>query len=49
MPKAIGELTVSFGGFDPEIVQDFLTESGELLEQLEADLQQFLGVAAEPE
>jgi two-component system, chemotaxis family, sensor kinase CheA len=29
---------VSFGGFDQEIVQDFLTESGELLEQLEGDL-----------
>lgn len=29
---------MSFGGFDPEIIQDFLTESGELLEQLEADL-----------
>ncbi len=24
--------------FDPEIMQDFLTESGELLEQLEGDL-----------
>lgn len=29
---------MSFGGFDPEILQDFLTESGELLDQLEADL-----------
>lgn len=25
-------------GFDPEIMQDFITESGELLEQVEADL-----------
>lgn len=29
---------MSIGGFDPEILQDFLTESGELLEQLEGDL-----------
>jgi two-component system chemotaxis sensor kinase CheA len=29
---------MSFGGFDPEILQDFLTESGELLETLEGDL-----------
>jgi len=29
---------VSFGGFDASILQDFLTESGELLEQLESDL-----------
>ena len=29
---------MSFGGFDPEILKDFLTESGELLDQLEGDL-----------
>jgi two-component system, chemotaxis family, sensor kinase CheA len=29
---------VSFAGFDPEILQDFLTESGELLDALEGDL-----------
>ncbi len=29
---------MSIAGFDPEILQDFLTESGELLEQLEGDL-----------
>lgn len=29
---------MSIGGFDPEILQDFLTESGELLDQLEGDL-----------
>lgn len=29
---------MSVGDFDPEILQDFLTESGELLEQLEGDL-----------
>ena len=29
---------MSFGGFDPEILQDFLTECGELLEELEGDL-----------
>ncbi|QQS09562.1 MAG: chemotaxis protein CheA [Phycisphaerales bacterium] len=29
---------MSTNGFDPEILQDFLTESGELLEQLESDL-----------
>ena len=29
---------MSIDAFDPEILQDFLTESGELLEQLEGDL-----------
>jgi two-component system chemotaxis sensor kinase CheA len=29
---------MSINNFDPEILQDFLTESGELLEQLETDL-----------
>lgn len=29
---------MSISDFDPEILQDFLTESGELLEQLESDL-----------
>ncbi|MGD1915626.1 MAG: chemotaxis protein CheW [Phycisphaerales bacterium] len=29
---------MQIGGFDSEIIQDFLTESGELLEQLEGDL-----------
>ena len=29
---------MSIGGFDQEIIQDFLTESGELLDQLEGDL-----------
>lgn len=29
---------MSINNFDPEILQDFLTESGELLEQLESDL-----------
>lgn len=29
---------MEIGGFDSEIIQDFLTESGELLEQLEGDL-----------
>ncbi|RMH11836.1 MAG: chemotaxis protein CheA [Planctomycetota bacterium] len=29
---------MSLAGFDPEILQDFLTESGELLDQLEGDL-----------
>ncbi|MEM1331208.1 MAG: chemotaxis protein CheA [Planctomycetota bacterium] len=29
---------MSIAGFDPEIIQDFLTESGELLDQLEGDL-----------
>jgi two-component system chemotaxis sensor kinase CheA len=29
---------VALGGFDPDILKDFLTESGELLDQLEGDL-----------
>ncbi|MEL7485160.1 MAG: Hpt domain-containing protein, partial [Planctomycetota bacterium] len=29
---------MSLDAFDPEILQDFLTESGELLEELEGDL-----------
>ncbi|MBX3323009.1 MAG: chemotaxis protein CheA [Phycisphaeraceae bacterium] len=29
---------MSLGGFEPEIIHDFLTEAGELLEQLERDL-----------
>lgn len=29
---------MSFAGFDPEILQDFLTESGDLLDSLEGDL-----------
>ncbi|MEM8757803.1 MAG: chemotaxis protein CheA [Planctomycetota bacterium] len=29
---------MAYHGFDPEILQDFLTESGELLEELEGDL-----------
>jgi two-component system, chemotaxis family, sensor kinase CheA len=40
---------VTFGGFDPEIVQDFLTESGELLEQLEGDLVSLEAMPTDPE
>ncbi len=35
--------------FDPEILQDFLTESGELLEQLEGDLVQLEADSQDPE
>ncbi|MEO1510602.1 MAG: Hpt domain-containing protein, partial [Planctomycetota bacterium] len=35
--------------FDPEIMQDFLTESGELLEQLEGDLVQLESTPEDPE
>lgn len=34
-----------FGGFDPEILQDFLTECGELLDELEGDLVALEGAA----
>lgn len=37
------------GGFDPEIMQDFLTESGELLEELEGDLVELESAPADPE
>jgi two-component system chemotaxis sensor kinase CheA len=40
---------VSLSNFDPELVQDFLTESGELLEQLDQDLVQLEGSPADPE
>lgn len=36
-------------GFDPEIVQDFLTESGELLEQLDQDLVALESAPRDPE
>jgi len=36
-------------GFDPEVLQDFLTESGELLEQLDADLVALEAAPADPE
>jgi len=36
-------------GFDPEIMQDFLTESGELLEELEGDLVELESTPADPE
>ncbi|MCC6284954.1 MAG: chemotaxis protein CheA [Phycisphaerales bacterium] len=37
------------GSFDPEIMQDFLTESGELLERLEVDLVALEATPTEPE
>jgi two-component system chemotaxis sensor kinase CheA len=40
---------MSLGNFDPEILQDFLTESGELLEQLEGDLVELESSPADPE
>lgn len=40
---------MSANGFDPEILQDFLTESGELLEQLEGDLVDLEGTPDDPD
>lgn len=40
---------MAFGGFDPEILKDFLTESGELLEQLEGDLVSLESTPSDPE
>lgn len=40
---------MSLGGFDPEILKDFLTESGELLEQLEGDLVSLESTPSDPE
>ncbi|MCC5822048.1 MAG: chemotaxis protein CheA [Phycisphaerales bacterium] len=40
---------MSIDQFDPEILQDFLTESGELLEQLEGDLVSLEATPADPE
>lgn len=40
---------MSLENFDPEILQDFLTESGELLEQLEVDLVELESTPADPE
>ncbi len=40
---------MSIGNFDPEILQDFLTESGELLEQLEGDLVDLESSPSDPE
>lgn len=40
---------MSLGGFDPDILKDFLTESGELLEQLENDLVSLESTPSEPE
>lgn len=40
---------MSLGGFDPEILKDFLTESGELLEQLEGDLVSLESTPGDPE
>jgi len=40
---------VSFGGFDPDILKDFLTESGELLEQLEGDLVSLESTPSDPD
>lgn len=40
---------MSVGDFDPEILQDFLTESGELLEQLEGDLVELESSPEDPE
>ena len=40
---------MSIEQFDPEILQDFLTESGELLEQLEVDLVSLESTPADPE
>ncbi len=36
-------------GFDPEVLQDFLTESGELLEELDADLVALEDAPGDPE
>jgi len=40
---------VSISGFDPDILQDFLTESGELLEQLESNLVDLESMPKDPE
>jgi len=40
---------MSINDFDPEILQDFITESGELLEQLESDLVDLEATPQEPE
>jgi two-component system, chemotaxis family, sensor kinase CheA len=40
---------VSIAGFDPQILQDFLTESGELLDRLESDLVTLEHSPADPE
>lgn len=40
---------MSIGGFDQEIMQDFLTESGELLDQLEGDLVTLEQTPTDPE
>lgn len=40
---------MSIENFDPEILQDFLTESGELLEQLEGDLVDLESSPSDPE
>lgn len=40
---------MSFGGFDPDILKDFLTESGELLEQLEGDLVSLESTPSDPD
>lgn len=40
---------MAFGGFDPDILKDFLTESGELLEQLEGDLVSLETTPTDPE
>ena len=40
---------MSINDFDPEILQDFLTESGELLEQLESDLVVLESTPTDPE
>lgn len=40
---------MSINGFDPEILQDFITESGELLEQLEGDLVDLESTPQDPE
>ncbi len=40
---------MSIAGFDPQILQDFLTESGELLERLEGDLVTLEHAPTDPE
>ena len=40
---------MSINDFDPEILQDFITESGELLEQLESDLVDLEATPQDPE
>jgi two-component system, chemotaxis family, sensor kinase CheA len=40
---------MSINDFDPEILQDFLTESGELLEELESDLVDLEATPQDPE